>query len=186
MDCIYELTCLNSGDKCFKCFGESMLKLPKERSAYKSKEKNYVTANADDSWKDLEQQVADRLNQIPTTKQARRSRMSGALPFEKGDIVDDILMPECKERIGNIASDGAVKSFTIKREWLEKAKSEAEEQNRVMTLPFRFKGDDAIYAVTEFEDIASLVTTMKSLQHTNDILLAQLEILQQKSKEEKS
>ena len=181
MDCIYLLTCQNANQKCFRCYNESMLKLPKEKkSVQKKKELDYRTANADDSWKDLEQQVADRLNQVPSAKEARRSRMSGALPFEKGDIVDDILMPECKERIGNVAADGAVKSFTIKREWLEKAKSEAQEKNRTMTLPFRFKGDEAIYAVTEFDDIATLVTMMKSLSHTNAVLEAQLQVLQKR------
>ena len=183
MDCPYELTCLNKG-KCYKCFDLSLLKLPKEKGkSYKKKEVNYVDANADDSWKDLEQRVADRLNQIPTAKEARRSRMSGALPFEKGDIVDDILMPECKERIGNRAADGAVKSFTIKREWLEKAKNEADEKNRTMTLPFRFKGDENIYTVTQFEDIATLVTMYKSVENTNRILEAQLQVVKEKLKQ---
>ena len=183
MDCMYQLTCQNS-TKCYKCYDLSMLKLPKEKkSGHKARESSYSVANADDSWKDLEQRVADRLNQVPTTKDARRSRASGALWFEKGDIVDDILMPECKERIGNVASDGAVKSFTIKREWLEKARSEAQEKNRTMTLPFRFKGDEVIYAVTDFEDIASLVTMYKSIAHTNQILEAQLQVLQNKLKQ---
>ena len=109
--------------------------------------------------------------------------MSGALPFEKGDIVDDILMPECKERIGNVAVDGAVKSFTIKREWLEKAKNEADEKNRTMTLPFRFKGDENIYTVTQFEDIATLVTMYKSVEKTNRILEAQNHVLREKLKQ---
>lgn len=182
MDCPYELTCLNK-TKCYKCYDLSLLKLPKEKkSSFKAKETNYADANKSDSWKDLEQRVADRLNQIPSAKEARRSRMSGALPFEKGDIVDDILMPECKERIGNMAADGSIKSFTIKREWLEKAKNEATEKNRTMTLPFRFKGDEHIYAVTEFEDIATLVTMYKSIANTNNILEAQLEVMKEKLK----
>lgn len=183
MDCPYQLTCLNN-TKCYKCFDLSMLKLPKEKkSSHKQKEVNYADANKSDSWKDLEQRVADRLNQIPSAKEARRSRMSGALPFEKGDIVDDILMPECKERIGNVAADGAVKSFTIKREWLEKAKNEADEKNRTMTLPFRFKGDENIYTVTQFEDIATLVTMYKSVEKTNRILEAQNHVLREKLKQ---
>jgi hypothetical protein len=36
------------------------------------------TAQADDSWKDLEQQVANQLNNVPTMQEARRSRASGA------------------------------------------------------------------------------------------------------------
>ena len=84
---------------------------------------NTKTTQADDSWKDLEQQVANKLNNIPTIQEARRSRASGALWFEKGDIVDSILHPECKERKGNELKSGE-KSISIKREWLEKASEE--------------------------------------------------------------
>ena len=162
--------CVNSGSMCWKCYNQQYLKLPKEKVA-KKRVFNNRTAQAKDSWKDLEQTVAEDISKIPTIKEARRSRMSGALWFEKGDIVDEILMPECKERLGNISKDGAKKSFTIQKDWIDKAKAEARQNNRIMMLPFRYKGDgDTIYTVFEFEDIAELITMYKSLKYEYDIL----------------
>jgi hypothetical protein len=161
------------------------LKLPKEKkSSYKKRDNNIKVAESDDSWKDLEQQVADRLNHIPTSKDARRSRASGALWFEKLDVIDSILGPECKERKGNEIAEGADKSISIKRSWLEKAKKEAQDVGKVMILPFRFKRDnDKIYSIQEFEDLALLVTMIKSVTQENEMLLAQSEILQKRIKE---
>ena len=55
--------------------------------------------------------------------------------FEKGDIVDSILHPECKERKGNELKSGE-KSISIKREWLEKAAEECKFEDKTMCLPF--------------------------------------------------
>ena len=162
MDCKYENICKNSGKCCFKCYDESMLLLPTDKSA-KVIKNNSVKANADDSWKDLEEQTALKLNNIPKIKDARRSRASGALWFEKGDIVDDIIHPECKERIGNEIAHGADKSFSIKKSWLTKAKAEAEDVNKPMCLPFRFKTDEDIYVVMDFDDLAELIVNYKAL-----------------------
>ena len=138
------------------------------------RQQNNKTALSDNSWEDLEQQVADTLNNVPDIQQARRSRASGALWFETGDIVDQILHPECKER-------GTEKSFSVKRQWLEKASKECQYGNKTMCLPFRFKGDDKIYCIFEQNDIAQLITTMKAFMHDNDILRAELEELKKHS-----
>jgi hypothetical protein len=137
------------------------------------KKHDYKTANDDNSWKDLEQQVADSLNRLPTMKEARRARASGALWFEKGDIVDSILHPECKERT-------AEKSFSIKREWLEKALNECKYSDKTMCLPFRFKGDDQIYIVMRNQDIMELITMMKAYMQDNERMLEELKILRNK------
>ena len=89
MSCNYESSCQNYG-KCYRCTSQSLLKIKGQkgqRNAGLFASQDNKTAQADDSWKDLEQQVADKLNNIPTIKEARRSRASGALWFEKGDIV---------------------------------------------------------------------------------------------------
>ena len=100
-ECEFGNRCKNS-DKCYRCFNQKLLKLPEEKKFKRKKQTyDYSKANADDSWKDLEQQVADKLNYVPTIKEARRSRRSGALEFETGDVVDSILHTECKERKGN-------------------------------------------------------------------------------------
>jgi hypothetical protein len=115
----------------------------------------------DNSWEDLEQTVVNKLNDVPTIQEARRSRASGALWFERGDVVDSILHPECKERT-------AEKSFSIKREWLEKAVNECKYSDKFMCLPFRFKGDDQVYTVMRNEDIMELVTLMKAYIADNE------------------
>ena len=171
-DCIYYDECLNNA-KCYRCFNADLFKSSKKghskTASIRSVDEDFKEQNKDDSWKDLEQKVADKINRIPTIKQARRSRMSGALWFETGDIVDDILHPECKEREGRVLKSGD-RSLSIQKRWLEKAKEECSGTDKTMCLPFRFKGDDSIYCIFDMEDIALLITTMKAYMEDNDKL----------------
>lgn len=170
MDCAYESSCLNYG-KCFRCSNQRLLKIKGQKDQRKIAgllNNNQKTLQSDDSWKDLEQQVADRLNNIPTIQEARRSRASGSLWFEKGDIVDQILHPECKERKGNELKSGE-KSISIKKEWLEKAADECKFEDKTMCLPFRFKGDTNIYCIFKNDDIAELVTMIKTYMLDNEL-----------------
>lgn len=170
MNCSYESSCLNYG-KCFRCSNQRLLKIKGQKDQQKIAgllNNNKKSLQADDSWKDLEQQVADKLNNIPTIQEARRSRASGALWFEKGDIVDQILHPECKERKGNELKSGE-KSISIKKEWLEKAADECKFEDKTMCLPFRFKGDTNIYCIFKNDDIAELVTMMKTYMLDNEL-----------------
>lgn len=176
MSCEYEGSCLNQ-DKCYRCYNLSLLKLKHEEKGSSKRKSTVKDRNADDSWKDLEQTVATKLNNIPKIKEARRSRASGALWFEKGDIVDQILHPECKERTGNELVGGD-KSMSIKREWLEKAAQECKYEDKTMCLPFRFKTDDKIYCIFDFDDIAELITTMKSYMQDNDLKELEIKRLQ--------
>ena len=139
---------------------------------------NERVAQSDNSWEDLEEQVAKKLNNIPTITEARRSRASGALWFEKGDIVDNILHPECKERKGNELKSGE-KSISIKKEWLEKAAEECKFEDKTMCLPFRFKGDENIYCIFKNDDIATLITMMKSYIRDNELKDMEIERLKQ-------
>lgn len=187
MDCEYEIRCVNS-DKCYRCFDNSLLKLPEDKQKQKNRKtkvKDHRVASADDSWKDLEQTVADKINMVPTMKEARRSRMSGALWFETGDIVDDILHPECKERKGRELKSGE-KSISIQKAWLTKAKMECENTERIMVLPFRFKEDDDIYAIFDMEDIAQLITTTKAYMYDNDAKAKEIQMLNERLKEYES
>lgn len=178
--CEYLNICQNN-DKCYRCVDQKLLKIKGQKGQRKTagllNTHDYKTANADNSWEDLEQQVADKLNDVPTITEARRSRASGALWFEKGDIVDTILHPECKERKGNELKSGE-KSISIKREWLEKAAEECQFEDKTMCLPFRFKGDSNIYCIFQNNDIATLVTTMKAYMHDNDVLRMKIKQLE--------
>ena len=76
MSCEFENRCLNTS-KCYRCYGETLLKLPEDKQLQKYKKKkvfNKSVADSKDSWKDLEQSVADKLNAMPTMKEVRRSR----------------------------------------------------------------------------------------------------------------
>ena len=119
------------------------------------------------------------MNNVPTIQQARRSIRSGALWFETGDIVDEILHPECKERTGRQLKSGD-QSISIQKRWLEKASDECKHNNKVMCLPFRFKGDDKIYTIFEHNDIAELVTLMKAYIHDNEVKEQEIKLLKER------
>ena len=188
MDCEYQATCENN-TRCFRCINQNLLKLKtkpwnKQKTARKSVVKIHDTkaSNAKNSWENLEQEVADSLSNVPAIQDARRSIRSGALWFEKGDIVDEILHPECKERTGRQLKSGD-QSISIQRLWLEKATEECKGTDKVMCLPFRFKGDDKIYTIFEHNDIAELITTMKAYIRDNELKTEQIKILEAKLNE---
>lgn len=170
MDCEYYSRCVKR--KCKFCINYSLFSDGKKKSSGAFIQHDDKVANSDNSWEDLEEKVAKSLNKVPSIMEARRSRASGALWFEKGDIVDEILHPECKER-------AAEKSFSVKREWLEKAGKECAGTDKTMCLPFRFKGDDKIYCIFEQNDIAALITTMKSYMEDNDRLRREINVLKE-------
>lgn len=183
MSCEFENRCLNNS-KCYRCYGESLLKLPEEKVFNKYKKKQVYDkskAGAKDSWKDLEQSVANKLNAMPTIQEVRRSRGSGNTWFEKGDVLDEILNLECKERKGNDLTGGD-KSFTIKRSWLEKAAHEASIEGRITALPFRFKNDENIYIIMQDCNIIELVNMCKTYKHECEIKAKELELLKEQLK----
>lgn len=182
MSCDYNTRCLNN-TKCGRCFNHTLLKLPEDKWKSKNNKNtnrfNKTKCDDKESWKDLEQQVADKLNRVPTMTEARRSIMSGALWFETGDVQDSILHPECKERQGNTLKTGE-KSMSIKKDWLEKATNECKFNKKTMVLPFRFKNDENIYAIMEFDNIAELVTTMKAYMYDNEVKDKEIKLLKEK------
>lgn len=186
MDCEFENRCLNTS-KCFRCFNNSLLKLPedKKKKTYKKQNKVYDKRKADseESWKDLEQTMADKLNAVPTMKEVKRSRGSGNQWFEKGDVLDTILKLECKERKGSQLSSGE-KSISIKKMWLEKATEEAVEDNKIMALPFRFKNDDKVYIIMEDSSIIDLVNMLKAYKLDNETKANEIAVLKEMLKKE--
>lgn len=183
-ECEYENRCLNN-TKCFRCFGQSLLKLPEDKKLKKYNKQKKVhdnrVAQSDKSWADLEQTVTDKLNAIPTIQEVRRSRGSGNVWFEKGDVLDEILNLECKERKGNELAHGD-KSFSIKRLWLEKANKEAQMENKIMALPFRFKNDENIYIIMQDCNIIELVNMCKAYKHDNKLKAEEIKLLKKQLK----
>lgn len=183
MDCEFENRCLNNS-KCFRCFGESLLKLPEDKFKAKHK-KNKVydkrKADAENSWEGLEDDMVAELNKVPTMAEARRSRASGATWFEKGDVLHSILNLECKERTGN-ELQGGDKSISIKKSWLDKAEEEAIGEDRIMALPFRFKSDDKNYIIMEAHNIIELVNMLRAYQQDNDMKAKEISLLKERLK----
>jgi hypothetical protein len=161
LECEYINECKNN-DKCLRCHNYSLKKIPKRHTVRISR-KSAVITNKDKPWETLEKNIVNMLN-----KKARRTRASGCLPFEKGDVMDDLVYVECKSRSGRIIQKGADKSFTISKLWIEKAQRESQEVKKPMVIPFQFASDfscpEKIYAVMNVQDVIDLVSALKSLK----------------------
>ena len=83
----------------------------------------------------------------------------------KGDLtIGNMAMIECKTTTRkNINREPGKESFTIKKEWLTKLYKEAGEAAKEFAyLIFSFKEDDNhLYAITDAEEINSMIATMK-------------------------
>ena len=112
----------------------------------------------------LEKNIVNKLNR----NESRRTRASGILPFEKGDVLDDLVFIECKSRSGREVKKGADKSFTILKSWIEKASKEALAADKPLIIPFQFASDagdpDKIYAIMDVNDIINLIKLVKHLK----------------------
>jgi len=75
--------------------------------------------------KQQEKKVAKRLD-------GKRQANSGATPFQKGDVITDQFLVECKTKTKDS------KSFTIKEDWLLKNEEEAFAMGRDSALCFDF------------------------------------------------
>lgn len=90
----------------------------------------------------------------------RKVSNSGATTFNKGDVVTDSILVECK------TATTEKKSFSIKKEWLEKNKEEAFAMGKSYSvLAFNFGPDtDNYYIVDErtFKEFMEVLTDVES------------------------
>ena len=162
VDCSESRKCLNFEAQCYRCNDYSLLKLAKDKNKPKPRKSLIHDKDKDKSWKNFEQDSVNKLNNIPTIREARRQSGSGNKWYAPGDIVDDILLLEAKER-NQITTTGE-KYITIKKEWLEKIIKEAASSNKYPGLVFRFKGDDNSYSIIEFNDFCQIIHEIKMLK----------------------
>ena len=81
-------------------------------------------------------------NKIAKEVNGRRTANSGATAFQKGDVIADDFLIECKTTTINKAS------FSIKKEWLEKNEEEAFAMGKTHSaLAFNFGEDEPNYYV---------------------------------------
>ena len=142
-------------------------KLADQAKHRKQSAKADTKGDSTESWNDLEATVAAALNTTPTHRQylerqlARRQARSGGIWFMPGDVIDPVMLMECKER-STIDAQGK-NQITIKKEWLEKITQEAD-GNLYPALTFRYKGSEDIYFVQSFEILMDMVGEIKYLR----------------------
>lgn len=158
MKCDFEKfkTCLKN-NLCHLCDGERLYTPPKVRKplrASKKKKKEGV---------DFEKRVVKAYNKT-VSKESRvdhsavRSPNSGSIWSLPGDIITKEALLEAKER-GTVTSRGE-KTISIQKKWLQKIEYETYQKTNksYWFLPFRYKGDDKIYVVTDFNIILQLLS----------------------------
>lgn len=174
-DCEFYNRCKNNS-KCLMCGPDQrLLKLPedKNRTQYRAKAKqNTVTAMDDNSGATLEEYVAANFNNLPTVKEweARRQLGSGNIWFMPGDVADDVMLVECKER--STTTSKGEKSMTIPRSMMLKIIEEAKTYNTYPALVFRYKGDESgrSYFVQDFDILCDMVHEIKILRHESKVM----------------
>lgn len=178
--CEYKERCLNN-TKCFVCNGQRLLKLPEDKNrqrlqvrAKTATRKRDTLEDCSESWKDLESAVASRISAMPTVKQynemreARRQLRSGAIWFMPGDVADTIILAECKER-ATITVKGE-KTISVPKSWLTKIKQEANLVGKYPSFMFRYKDDETIYSINEFDVLCDMVLEIKFLRIENETI----------------
>lgn len=98
--------------------------------------------------------------QVAKTVRGKQVSNSGATAFNKGDVTTDNVLIECKTCISE------KKSFSIKKEWLEKNKEEAFEMGKEYSvLAFNFGPDTKNYYVID----ERLFTLLQDLLEKEDM-----------------
>jgi hypothetical protein len=143
---------------------QRLLKLPQDTQRIKNQQRQRTGYNqqaalsSKDSWKHLEQSVANDLNALPTYREAARQVRSGAIWFLPGDVNDNDILIECKERT---QESGGQKTFSIKKDVLDKIIEEAKMDRKFPGMVFRYKGEEDRYGVLPWEELLSLIHQFK-------------------------
>lgn len=112
----------------------------------------HYTSTRDKS-KDQEKNVAKKLGM-------RRQSNSGATSFNKGDVIGENILLECKTVMKE------QKTFTIQKEWLEKNKEEAYQmRKRYSALAFNFGDNKTNYYVIDEKLFKQLVDYIDSISN---------------------
>lgn len=182
-ECEYYYRCL-SNTKCALCGpNQRLLKLPEDKITEKNRQRlktgyKKTSVKTEASWEELEQHSANILNAVPTFREAKRTIRSGALWFQPGDVIDEKLLLECKER-GTVTAKGE-KTFSILKNVLDKVIEEAKSSHRFPGLVFRYKDDSESYVVQPFNDLIHLVHLIKAYETEIDMLQKENEFLKKR------
>jgi hypothetical protein len=97
---------------------------------------------------------------------ARRRPNSGAISHIPGDVDLVAMLGECKER-GTVNARGE-KTFSVTKTMLKKIAAEAAISKKIPVLTFRFKDDEQVYAIFQWEDILTLFWELQELRRTKE------------------
>jgi hypothetical protein len=90
-------------------------------------------------------------------EETRQAIASGALWFQKSDVISESFRIECKTKVK------ASTQMTIKKEWLEKISEEAFQTGKIGLLAFSF-GDNKDYLAIESKEFIVLMEELKELR----------------------
>lgn len=148
MECPHYQICLNR-DKCYRCNNGNLLRV-------KTAKARLARFGRSVAWRRLEGDVARRL--AGSGGATRRQPASGAKWYAPGDVLSPECLVECKT---HVTSSKGEKQHTVYRAELEKITAEAAMLGRLPVYAFRFKGDDKIYAVLEFDLLEELIAAVR-------------------------
>ena len=92
---------------------------------------------------------------VAKTVEGKRQSNSGATPFQKGDVVSDLFLIECKTKTT------PSNSITVKREWIDKNKEEAFAMNKPYSAVAISFGDDENYFIIDKKLFQRLLEYLK-------------------------
>jgi hypothetical protein len=164
-NCKYKGECANYEKACFKCFNYNFYQNHKEVSGLRSRD---LSRKEKKQGSTFENKGIIKYNKtIKKSKEiAQKQIASGALHFALGDMITEeeltSAIAEFKQR-GELSSSGQ-KQITIKKDWLDKLKKEANIMKKdYYFLPFSFKESDDIYVVLDYDILLSYIQTIQIL-----------------------
>ncbi len=190
-DCEHFGRCINSS-KCLTCGPtQRMLSLPEDKARKKAQNKVQqarINPNLppEESWKQLEKQVVAEFKAVPTLKEydnTHRTPGSGNLWFAPGDVVDDVVLAECKER-GTVTARGE-KTISIPKQHLDKIMEESKGFGYPVYI-FRYSKSEDIYFTQKFEVLVEMVHEIKVLRRERLRLEEKVRLLEEEIRRLKS
>ncbi len=160
--------CLNYPDSCYKCFDRKFLKTAEDKTRQQRmrKKRTLQQKPGEKSWRYKERLTAAKLSAVPAAAEmeSRINPGSGNQIHRPGDILDDVLHVEVKERKPSFTTKGK-KHITIELAWLKDAIEEVRGINKFPVVTFSPVGDNHLYALMDFEDLANLAHEVKYLRN---------------------
>ena len=167
-DCPYTERCSNN-DKCYLCDDYRLLKLPKDSWGSKYRKR---ASREKPGWRGLEQQTADSLNALPTAREAH-IKLRKRDVFGLKEVHKKLIETKVEWEPGPTETSGK-KSTTVYEKDLRYFSAQAFKQGVPFLEAFRYKDDETVYILIDYEHIVDATTMLKFLLDENARFKAQL------------